>query len=685
MTLTAFRSMKYTTKLFIAVVLLCVASIGITSGNAIRMSSQGLNTLGRDALEHIHQAVYNSLTTYDETIGRKLDSDLKIFEKEVLDKGAPAIDTASTQPQTMVDQVSLQSEQVLLPRLMAGDHPIGGANDLVDSVTTSTGSLATVFQMVDGKLLRVATTVKKENGERALGTYIPADSPVVKAIAQGQVYKGKAYVVNDWYLTAYAPLRAANGQVVGAVFVGQLMLAPEVRTFISTTRLNSGYFFAYTDAGDLVIHPSLGKDTNIFKLIPAFKAHKEGFLEYIDNGESKVAYVRYIDKWGLYIAITISHAGIDNGLAAQMMRNNLLAGLGVIAVAILIILLLVRTINKPLQELAAQSVKVGEGDYTIAFAAKTDDAIGQLAGSLGIMVGKSREMLEDIIHSSRALAAASTELATISEQMVTNADATTRIADTAATNAHEVSDNMTSISAAMEESTTNLDMIASASEEMGTTIKEIAENSARARLTTEEAVAKARKSHEGVRELGEAAKAIGIVTETITEISEQTNLLALNATIEAARAGEAGKGFAVVANEIKDLAKETANATGRIKQAIEQIQNQTEVTVLDIQSITTVIQDVNDVVNTIVTAVEEQSITTAEIVTNVNQASLGITEINQNIAHSSQMTTEMSEGVGQVKEQSVEVKNNSQIVRQSADELSRLSEKLTTLVSRFKM
>ena len=110
----------------------------------------------------------------------------------------------------------------------------------------------------------------------------------------------------------------------------------------------------------------------------------------------------------------------------------------------------------------------------------------------------------------------------------------------------------------MEESTTNLDMIASASEEMGTTIKEIAENSSRARLTTEEAVSKARKSHEGVRELGEAAQAIGTVTETITEISEQTNLLALNATIEAARAGEAGKGFAVVANEIKELAKETA-------------------------------------------------------------------------------------------------------------------------------
>jgi hypothetical protein len=96
-------------------------------------------------------------------------------------------------------------------------------------------------------------------------------------------------------------------------------------------------------------------------------------------------------------------------------------------------------------------------------------------------------------------------------------------------------DNMNSVSAAMEESTVNLDMIASASEEMGSTIKEIAENSSRARVTTEEAVVSALKSHAGIQELGAAARAIGTITETITEISEQTNLLELNATIEAAR------------------------------------------------------------------------------------------------------------------------------------------------------
>ena len=70
-------------------------------------------------------------------------------------------------------------------------------------------------------------------------------------------------------------------------------------------------------------------------------------------------------------------------------------------------------------------------------------------------------------------------------------------------------------------------------------------------------------------ELGRGAEKIGRVTETMTENSEQSNLLALNAPIEAARAGEAGKGFAVVPNEIKEFAKQTAEATLDIRDLIE--------------------------------------------------------------------------------------------------------------------
>ena len=71
----------------------------------------------------------------------------------------------------------------------------------------------------------------------------------------------------------------------------------------------------------------------------------------------------------------------------------------------------------------------------------------------------------------------------------------------------------------------------------------------------------------------------------IQDIAEQTNLLALNATIEAARAGEAGKGFAVVATEVKELAKQTAEATEDIRQRIEAIQNSSHEAIQSISEI----------------------------------------------------------------------------------------------------
>jgi len=683
MALGNFKTMKFTTKLFTAVILLCIVSILITSGNAIRMTDNGLQALGEKGIENMHRTVFDSLILYDANIRKKLDSDMKLLEQEIHGKGELTLDADSTVQTNLVHQITKQSEQKNIPKMKAGEGYINGSNSAVDAIEAAVGSSATVFQLVDDKLLRIATTVKNPGGERAIGTYIPADSPVYKTVLKGEVFRGKAYVVNDWYLTAYAPLRSAQGKIIGALYVGQPMINPSITDFILKSKFGAGYCYIYTENGEILVHPTLQAKTDLFELVPALKGFKDGLIHYELKGEERISFVKYLEPWGIYVNISVTRSDIIGGLDVMMLRHNLLVGLFVLAGAVLITLLLVRTINSPLKELAEKSVKVGEGDYTIGFQSQTDDAIGRLTNALGMMVAKAKEMLEDIVQSSKALTAASAELAAISQQMVGNADATTEIAEASSRHAGEVADNMHSVSAAMEQSTTNLDMIASASEEMGATIKEIAENSARARLTTEEAVAKAKKSHEGVQELGEAARAIGTVTETITEISEQTNLLALNATIEAARAGDAGKGFAVVANEIKELARQTAGATRKIKQAISEIQNQTGITVKDIESITTVIQDVNEVVNSIVTAVEEQSITTSEIVNNVTQASRGITEINQNVASSSEMTAMMTAGVGQVKERSLEVKASSQQVRSSADELSKLAKKLTGLVSKF--
>ncbi|BHH84679.1 methyl-accepting chemotaxis protein [Desulforhopalus sp. 52FAK] len=677
------QTIKFTTKLFIAVVFISVTSILITSGNGVRMSNQGLYALGEAAIEDTHKAVMNSFSMYTNSSRKKLMGDLQLFKGELRTKGGIMLDDGNMIEQKLTNQITKDTISKKIPQLQVGISYLNNNYDLVDKIEQIGGSSATIFQLVDDKLLRIATTVKTLEGKRATGTYIPSDSPVYKSLLSGEVFNGRAFVVKEWQLTTYAPLRDIDDNVVGALFVGQPMLSDELQHFISETKIGPGYFFLYKPNGDILSHPTMTK--NLFEEVPDFKEHKEGFLDYKLDGIPKAAYIQYLEEFDAFLGVGLERKDLIAGLDVKMLTNNLLVGLVVVGAGVILTFFLVRSINKPLRELAEKSTLVGEGDYTITFSSNTDDAIGQLTNALGQMTMRAKEMLEDIVHSSKALGDASDGLDDISTHMLENADSTTSISDQAAKNAAEVSDNMNSVSAAMEQSTVNLDTIASASEEMGNTIQEIAENSARARVTTENAVVSAQKSHAGVMDLGEAAKSIGTVTETITEISEQTNLLALNATIEAARAGEAGKGFAVVANEIKDLARETASATGKIKLAIDEIQNQTGETVKDIESITAVISEVNEIVTTIVTAVEEQSITTSEIVANVNQASTGIAEINENVASSSQMTNLLSEGVDQVKDTSIAVKNSSLQVRDSAADLKELSNKLTALISQFKI
>jgi methyl-accepting chemotaxis protein len=294
-------------------------------------------------------------------------------------------------------------------------------------------------------------------------------------------------------------------------------------------------------------------------------------------------------------------------------------------------------------------------------------------------------MLRRVVNSVETLRFSSSEMTRISDRMARGAELTAGKSDMVATAAEEMSANMNSVSAASEQATTNVATVADAVAGTTETVRNIARESERARSIADSAVVQAGGTSAKMNALGSAAESIGKVTEVITEISEQTNLLALNATIEAARAGEAGKGFAVVANEIKELARQTADATHEIKAKIESIQNSTGETVTEMQQITDVIKQVNDIVATIATSMEQQMTSTEQVAANVREASMGFGEINQNVAQCSQVTGQISADIADVKFSADELTQTSVDVAHNVNELSQLAEKLHEVVDHFQV
>jgi methyl-accepting chemotaxis protein len=370
------------------------------------------------------------------------------------------------------------------------------------------------------------------------------------------------------------------------------------------------------------------------------------------------------------------------------LRTNLVVtGLIITCAAFLLAWLLSGGIIKPIKKVAAglKDIAGGEGDLTIRLEVTSRDEVGDLAKWFNVFIDRLQRIVKEITAGVETLSLSSTDLSSISQLMSEAAQNASDKSHLVATSSEEMSTNMNNVAAASEQASSNVNIVATATEEMSATINEIAQNSEKARSVTREAVSQAQNTSVKVNELGSAAQDISKVTEVITEISEQTNLLALNATIEAARAGEAGKGFAVVANEIKELAKQTAEATQEIRQKIDGVQSSTGDTVGQIKRICEVIDEVNNIVSTIATAVEEQSVATREIANNVSQAAQGIQEVNVNVAQSSSVAGGISKEIVGVNASADEIANSSSQVNISAQDLHKLSDRLQQIVTQFKI
>ena len=219
----------------------------------------------------------------------------------------------------------------------------------------------------------------------------------------------------------------------------------------------------------------------------------------------------------------------------------------------------------------------------------------------------------------------------IAQRMAAAASQVKTSAQTLSANAEQASAQSGTVAGASEQASANVQTVAAATEELASSVSEISRQVVQSTEIAGRAVREVDATNTKVQGLARAAGQIGEVVALISDIAEQTNLLALNATIEAARAGEAGKGFAVVASEVKNLANQTARATGEISSQVSEIQAATDDAVHAILAIGKVIEEINNATNGIAAAVEEQSAATQEIARNVEQAATGTQEVSSNI------------------------------------------------------
>lgn len=408
-------------------------------------------------------------------------------------------------------------------------------------------------------------------------------------------------------------------------------------------------------------------------------------------GEASKTFETMREQINKLTELTQEFATDSNEQSITIFKRAIATAISIIIVGILFGLIAAfftaRGITRPLQDAidGLKDVAEGEGDLTKRLAIASKDEVGELAKWFNLFMERLQRIITQVATNTQSVKDSSDDLTGISTALFNNSNETSKRSENVAVAAEEMTANLNSVAAVMEESATNTAMVASAAEEMTATINEIAANSGKAHTISEDAVQKAESASVQMNSLGVAADAIGKVTETITEISEQTNLLALNATIEAARAGEAGKGFAVVANEIKELAKQTAEATLNIKGQIDEVQRTTTTTVADIKDITKVIINVNDIISTISSAITEQLSATEEISQNISQASQGLGEVNENVNQSTVVAGSISEDISGVNNASNDIAKGSNDVKIKAEELQQLSAELSNLVNNFRV
>jgi len=556
-------------------------------------------------------------------------------------------------------QTTVKVGELTVPTLLSGGKPLNLDFAAPDRFTRETGGNATIFVAAGDDFVRISTSVKKENGDRAVGTALDRTGAAYAALKQGKPYIGMAKLFGKQFMTDYEPIRDGAGKVIGILYVG-VDVDHDIAALKDKIRAmkvgETGYYYVLNaapgkTAGDAIVHPTRegqnildSRDAGGRAFVQEMLDKKEGTIEYpwqnAEKGESaarvKVAAFTVFKPWNWMIAGGTYEDEITHE-SAQLRNRNIAVGLAALAAfAFLLSTLIKRTVTRPLKEARDAAVRIAAGDLSTHVAVRSGDEIGRMldamndiSSGLSSVVGQVRQGAEQIANASTEISTGNLDLCQRTEEqavsLASTANSMKDLTETVRRNAGDASH--------ANQLALNTSLVA---QEGGRMVRQV--------IATMDTIKQSS---------GKINDIIGV----IDGIAFQTNILALNAAVEAARAGEQGRGFAVVATEVRSLAQRSAAAAKEIKSLI-------EASAHEVDAGSRLVQEAGSTMNDVLASTEQVTAIMTRISTASTAQSSGIETVNRSIGEMDEVT---QQNAALVEEASAAA----QAMQEQADQLAR--------------